>query len=194
MMDKRIEGSRFGLWTKRYTRKKRKRRMYGDVFTAKKAAAFLNHETICDVEDWGCGHGGFKSYLAHHQNYIGIDGSETQFADKIVDLETYRSSVDAIHLRHVLEHNPEWNKILENAIASFNKRMVVTLFTPFADKTKVIAEYPEYSGTDVIMVDLSLNREEFLSFFEGLEWSSEENLKTKTQYEVEHIFFLKKPN
>ena len=192
IMEKRIEGSRFGLWNARYAKKKHKR-MYGDVLTAKKAAEFFNLDDIHQIEDWGCGFGGFRDFIARHQTYIGVDGSDTRFADKIVDLETYQSSVDAVHLRHVLEHNPGWEKILENALASFTKRMVLTIFTPFEPTTKVIAEYPEYTGTDIIMVDLSLNRDDLVSRFEGLDWSSDEGLVTKTQYNIEHIFYLEKP-
>lgn len=186
-----IEGSRVGLWNRKYS-KQRWRRMYGDPSTAKKAAAFLKQPDIKTIEDWGCGHGGFKRLIGFRQTYIGIDGSKTRYADKIADLETYRSTVDAIHMRHVLEHNPNWQAVLNNALASFTKRMVLTLFTPFVEKTHVIAEYPDFTGTGVVMVDVAFRREDIVSRFEGISWTSEENLKTRTQYDVEHIFYLSK--
>jgi len=45
------------------------------------------------------------NYIWPHQSYIGIDGSNTKYADKIEDLVLYKTKVDAIHMRHVLEHN-----------------------------------------------------------------------------------------
>ncbi len=78
---------------------------YGDEVTYLMAAAFL--ADIDTVEDWGCGRGGFRRFCVS-PNYIGIDSSETPFADKIVDLCTYRSTAPAILIRHVLEHNYNW--------------------------------------------------------------------------------------
>jgi hypothetical protein len=166
--------------------------MYADPLTAKKAAAFFKHPDIKTIEDWGCGYGGFKKFIGFRQKYIGVDGSQTKYADKLVDLETYRSKVDAVHLRHVLEHNPNWEKILDNALASFTKRMVLTIFTPFGDETRILTEYPDFSGAEVVMVDIAFKRDDIVSRFAKLEWTSEEDLKTKTQYNVEHIFYLTK--
>jgi len=183
--------SRLGLWDSFYKDTDRND-MYDDPRTAEMAAAFLNAEDVKVIEDWGCGYGGFKTYNAPHQTYVGIDGSHSQFASKIVELDKYTTEVDAIHLRHVLEHNVEWKAILENALKSFQKRMVLTLFTPFKSKTQVIAEYPNFNNSGVTMVDVAFNRSELLSYFEGIGWTSEEDLKTESQYQVEHIFYLKR--
>ena len=122
--------SRLGLWNKWYEKVSQKV-VYHDPTTAKLAASFINQDNIFIVEDWGCGLGGFENYIGEHQTYIGLDGSNTQFASKIVDLEYFTSSVDAVHMRHVIEHNIAWQAVLENALFSFNKRMALTLFTPY---------------------------------------------------------------
>ena len=107
---------------------------FGDDTTYHRGIAFLDgHGTI---EDWGCGFAHARTFV-HSSRYLGIDGSSPH-ADKIVDLCEYRSDADCIFMRHVLEHNIEWRKILAGAIASFRKRMVLIVFTPFAETTRVI--------------------------------------------------------
>ncbi|NJN39859.1 MAG: class I SAM-dependent methyltransferase [Gammaproteobacteria bacterium] len=144
------------------------------------------------MEDWGCGLGGFKHCIDERQRYAGVDGSQSPYADLIVDLERYASSADAIHMRHVLEHNPGWPRILASALESFRKRMVLTLFTPFQNPTQVIARYPNFNGTGVEMVDIGFAREDIVRPFSDLRWFSIENIRTDTQYGVEHMFFLEK--
>lgn len=186
-----IEGSRAGLWNVVY-RDGGPRQMYSDDMTAGMGARFLNTPDVIDVEDWGCGWGAFKNHLAPHQRYTGIDGSETPYATRTADLEEYTSRVDGIFLRGVLEHNPGWERILENALGSFTKRMVLVLFTPFGDETRILREYPAWGGTSTTMIDISFRREDITRHFDGLVWSSEEDLKTPTQYGVEHFFYLSK--
>src|SRR4051794_32584940 len=82
-------------------------KFYSDATTYLMAAAFL--ADIDEVEDWGCGGGGFRKFCISPR-YIGLDGSKTPHADKIVDLCTYRSSTTGIMMRHILEHNYEWEK------------------------------------------------------------------------------------
>lgn len=184
-------GERAGLWNRFYN-SQRARQMYSDDRTAKLGGAFLDVPEVRIVEDWGCGLGGFKPHLRADQTYIGVDGSETPYADKIVDLVDYTSVVDGIFMRGVIEHNPSWDKILKNALASFRHRMVLVLFTPFARRTKVIRDYPDWWGTGVTMVDIAFARDDLTRYFSGLEWSVEANLKTKSQYKCEHIFYLRK--
>ena len=102
------------------------------------AAEFLNVPEVVDVEDWGCGMGHFRPYLAAHQRWIGVDGSEWSQATKIVDLTNYQSAVDGIHMRGVIEHNLEWQAILEAAMDSFTKRAVLTVYEPFVDEYSII--------------------------------------------------------
>lgn len=186
------EVSRAGLWDSDYSKQGYQRQVYGDDTTVRKGAAFLNQPDIITVEDWGCGYGGVKLYLAAHQKYIGIDGSRSLFADKIADLEKYTSSADGIFLRHVLDHNPNWQTVLTNALSSFKKRMVLILFTPYQEETRVIREYPNWGGSGQSMWDIGFKRSDIIDFFSHLKWSSEENLQTKTGYSVEHIFYLER--
>lgn len=86
------------------------------------------------VEDWGCGPAYSKKY--REGSYIGIDGTEG-FCDKVADLRTYKSEVPGIFMRHVLDHNEQWQSILENAIESFQERMSLIFFTPWAEKTHI---------------------------------------------------------
>lgn len=184
-------GSRVGLWD-RYYANARDRGVYGDIETARYAADFFNHPYIEIVEDWGCGLGGFKLLLASRQQYIGVDGSKSPYADTVADLELYQSTADAIHVRHVLEHNPAWRKILKNALNSFRYRMVLTLFTPWSSATRVIARYPNFLGTNRTMVDIAFNRAELLEHLVGYRWTMRENLRTRTQYGIEHVIFIQR--
>jgi hypothetical protein len=187
-----ISGSRKDLWNVFYSNYKGERQIYCDDSTVRKGAAFLNVPDVKVIEDWGCGYGGLKNYIGSTQKYIGIDGSASPFADEIVDLEEYTSKVDAIFMRHVLEHNPNWGKILKNVMASFEKRMVLILFTPFLEITRIINEYPYWGNTNISMVDIAFKKEDITQYFVGVNWSCEENLCTNTEYRIEHIFYLNK--
>jgi SAM-dependent methyltransferase len=144
--------------------------------------AFLDgHGTV--VEDWGCGTAYAKRFV-EKSAYVGVDGSPSAFVDKVVDLQSYRSEVDCVFMRHVLEHNHGWRLILWNALASFRKRMVLIVFTPFAESERKIAD------NDGIP-DLSLRRSDLMDMFVGLA-VREEAIKSATQYGQEHIFFLER--
>jgi len=183
--------SRSGLWNAWYEADAGEPRMYGEATTARLAGEWLNIPSIKTVEDWGCGHGGFQLYVGAHQTYVGIDGSKARFATTIADLSVYRSAADAIHLRHVLEHNPAWRDILRNVLASFTQRAVITLFTPVVDTETTLARYPNFNGTGVEMVDIALPESELDDAFcaSGLK-VTRKRLRTKTQYKVEHMYFL----
>ena len=181
--------SRVDLWNAVYSGK-HERKLYHDPRTGELAANYLQHPQIHNIEDWGCGHGGFKKYIGEDQQYIGIDGSKSNYADKIVDLENYRSNVDAIHMRHVLEHNPNWELVLQNALVSFKKRMVLTLFTPLVEETLILNEYPNFLNTGVTMIDIAFKKEDITKHFNGIKWNALFNLNTETQYDIEHIFYL----
>ncbi len=187
--------SRLGLWDARYRTYDGDRIVYDDPSSAKIAGGWLNIPSILKIEDWGGGYGGFKNFIGDHQKYICIDGSKSKFTDKIEDLTSYTSNVDAIHIRHVLEHNPEWQKILSNFLSSFKKRGVLTLFTPFSDKTTIIAKDPNFDGTGVDMVDISFSLSDLNNYFSRFKVkvaASILNIKTDTEYKVEHIFLLEK--
>jgi len=153
---------------------------YGEETSYRKAIEFLDGPYI--IEDWGCGVAYAKRFVKEGQ-YIGIDGSKSLHRDKVADLRTYRSNASAILIRHILEHNFEWQKILENALASFQKKLVLILFTPFAETTKQI-------GCTLRGVpDLSFRKEDLMEYLAPFK-PVEESLQTDTQYGQEHMFYL----
>lgn len=153
---------------------------YGDTETYPIAATFLQDCEL--VEDWGCGAGGFKRYRT--EGYRGIDGSQTPFADVIADLRTYRSDVDGILIRHVLEHDTGWRDILENAVASCRKKLCLVLFTPFSEATQIIAQNINH-GIDV--PDISFCKNDIESFFIKCQFNLW-TMETATGYGIEHMY------
>jgi hypothetical protein len=159
---------------------------YGDNTTYLKGADFLKG---LRVEDWGCGLGWFKWIFTDEDLYTGVDGSKTPFADKIVDLRTYRSSTEGVFMRHVLEHNECWREILRNAVASFTKRFVLVIFTPFQKSTQVIAT--SNFGTTSNFIDIGFALNDIAG--ELKPWLKRfETIKTDTQYGEEHVFYCEK--
>lgn len=158
---------------------------YGDTVTYRLAAEFL--ADMPEVEDWGCGTGGFKRL--YQGKYTGLDGSANPFVDKIVDLRTYRSSIDGIMMRHVLEHNYDWPEVLTGAVSSFKKKYCLVLFTPFTTATHEIAHNKKH-GVDV--PDIAFDKKDIERFFAGLKWRLEDNIKTRTGYGVEHVYYVEK--
>ncbi len=152
---------------------------YGLTETYKLGAAFL--ADCATVEDWGCGKGWFRR-LVPAGRYRGIDGSSTPFADEVVDLAVYRSNVEGIFMRHVIEHDYRWSEILANAVASFTRRLVLVVFTPFGAETREIA-----FADDPGVPDISFCKEDLLAYFAGLRVTTDD-LVTDTQYGVETIF------
>lgn len=157
---------------------------YGDTETYQMGAAFLwNCET---VEDWGCGKGWFRNF--RKDGYIGIDGTWSKFADRHEDLEEYRSHPEGIFMRHVLEHNYGWEKVLDNALASFTKKMFLVLFTPLVEKTKQI-DFIESVGVP----DIAFNEYDIIARFpDNVAWSMETIESAGTAYGEETIFRLSK--
>jgi hypothetical protein len=163
--------------------------VYSDTVTYTKGYEFLNDCQV--IEDWGCGAGGFKRFFNDNQiKYIGIDGSITPFSDIKADLTTYKSTTEGIFMRHIIEHNYEWEKILHNSFSSFTKKMCLVLFTPFSENTLEIAHNLTH-GVDV--PDMSFSKNELLLIIDSysLKYTIEE-LKTSTGYGVEYIFYLEK--
>ena len=164
---------------------------YSDTVTYQLGYDFL--KDCSNIEDWGCGTGGFKRFFTKENanKYIGIDGSITPFSDIKADLTQYTSKVDGIFMRHIIEHNYEWKIILDNACKSFNKKMCLVLFTPFSENaTKEIAHNLKH-GVDV--PDLSFNKNELIKILELYNIIYKlESIKTSTAYGIEHIFYLEK--
>jgi len=164
---------------------------YSDTVTYQLGYDFL--KDCSNIEDWGCGTGGFKRFFTNENanKYIGIDGSITPFSDIKADLTQYTSKVEGIFMRHILEHNYEWKNILNNACKSFNKKMCLVLFTPFSEnETKEIAHNLQH-GVDV--PDLSFNKNELIKIFTSYNIKYKlESVNTLTGYNIEHIFYLEK--
>jgi hypothetical protein len=156
---------------------------YGETVTYLMAAAFL--ADVSEVEDWGCGAGGFKRFC--RTRYLGVDGSKTPFADRIVDLCTYTSRVEGVLMRHVIEHNYQWEKILDGAVRSFTRKLCLILFTPFAAETREIAHNRAH-GVDV--PDLSFSQADIEARFAGLRFELFDNIRTESGYGVEHVYLV----
>ena len=154
---------------------------YGDLQTYDIGASFLR--PCATIEDWGCGKGWLRQYV-DTDRYCGIDGSQTPFADKIVDLRNYRSHVDGIFLRHVLEHDVEWRSILTNALLSAQRRLALILFTPLAYQQTELAYCDE-----VGVPDLSLPRAEVIDLLGPHRWE-ERRLETDSHYGEETVFLV----
>jgi len=156
---------------------------YGDDQTYRKGISFLDgHGTI---EDWGCGFARARRFVTQSR-YIGIDGSSNR-ADRIVELRNYRSETDCIFMRHVLEHNAEWRRILENAVISFKKRMVLIVFTPMGSTTRQIDT--STTLTTIPVPDISFKKTDLTDCFKHLSYT-EESVQTNSQYGAEHLFYI----
>ena len=84
------------------------------------------------VEDWGCGACQAKPLFLPGQ-YVGVDGSPSGGADVVDDLVTRQSETEGLLMRAVLEHNPCWRDVLDNALQSFTRRMAMILFLPLKE-------------------------------------------------------------
>lgn len=159
---------------------------YGPSDTYRLGAEFLSD---CMVEDWGCGKG-WLSTLIPKERYTGIDGSKTPYANKIVDLQNYRSNTEGLFMRHVLEHNFGWKKILDNAVASFTRKMVLIVFTPFVEGQSHPIGWAKIDE-EITVPDIGFNLDELTGRFGGATWRMEEH-PYKPPYHFEHIFYLTK--
>lgn len=155
--------------------------IYSELLTL--AARFLDQPDIQTIQDWGCGHGQFRNFLAPHQVYIGVDACATSEAEIIADLADYETEVDAIYMRGVCEHNDRYDEILANFVASFTQRAVVVFFLPFRDK-------PTRSTKNILVQ--TFKREDVVPYFQ--EFIVEEYTLPKQRDPKSHeiIFCLEK--
>lgn len=171
-----------GLWD--YSKASPDQKYGDDDVTYEKAMTFLSDCPL--VEDWGCGFGYAKKFCK--TTYRGIDGSKGPVTDVIADLREYKSEADGILLRHVLEHNHGWKKVLDNAIGSFKKKLVIILFTPLQPTTRVLTINRGYHNVP----DIGFQKEDILGPLNGLQ-VKEEVLRTRTQYGLEFVFYVSRP-
>jgi hypothetical protein len=160
-------------------------RAFGEPTSYHKAYEYLADCPM--VEDWGCALA-YGRTIRPPGSYRGIDGAPTaaEYADEIADLTGYTSDVDGIVIRHVLEHNPQWEKILANAVESFRRKLVLVTFTPFsAGDTYVMAT------THPGIPDISFRKTDLERYFDPF-IVGEETLTTDTQFQTEHLFYVEK--
>jgi glycosyltransferase involved in cell wall biosynthesis len=162
------------------------RRRAGCDTTYKRAAAYL--DGIGRVEDWGCGAAYFRRFVPAGC-YWGVDRDPTAAADQVTDLADYTSTTDGLLLWHVLEHDRRWRSILRNALASFRRRMVLVVSTPFVRAT---AERLLVSGlgSKAEHIEIHFCRRDLVAEFNGIPFRLEENVATDSPFGREHVFYL----
>jgi hypothetical protein len=149
-----------GKWLKQYEKADQTSR-YGDEDSYLMGCTLL--QGLASVEDWGCGLGYARKYF-NEGCYKGVDGSLSKFCDEVDDLTTRQSQPDGIFLRHVLEHNLEWEKLLRNAVACAQKRLVVVGFTRLARETTYAWDVDGYPC-------IEFKAEDIEKCFDGLLWT-----------------------
>jgi hypothetical protein len=172
---------------------------FGNVETYERAKAFL--KDCAKIEDRGCGRAFFSTLFPAGQ-VINIDGTQNPNVDIHADLEEYRSVVPGIMMRHVLEHNYQWQKVLACAVESFTERMVLVLYTPLVKEPVPPAK--EWHGFSMEVLDLiecwgnipvlSLRQKtiEDLLTEHNVSWLLEENISSACDFKYEHIYYLQK--
>lgn len=103
---------------------------YGSVTTYRRVAQWVGG--CHDVADWGASTGFLRHFLPATVRYLPVDGTlqaPEGWAQMLVDLRTYTQPSEAIVLRHVLDNTFDWQAILTNALAAFQKRMAIVTFT-----------------------------------------------------------------
>jgi hypothetical protein len=180
--------SNVGKWDTAYADASTDPQPYGASRSYELGAAAL--ADCVTVEDWGCGLGWFKQFLPDTVTYVGVDGSASPHADVVDDLLTRQTTVEGIFMRHVLEHNYDWELVLDNALASFTGRMVLVVFTPW---TKQVPHH-ELRFEDAYSVPtLALNRRTLVDHFEGFDWRQETIESPETFYGWEAVFTIGRP-
>jgi hypothetical protein len=157
---------------------------YGDTRSYEIGAAWLTNCAL--TEDWGCG-AGWLSTLIPPERYRGIDGTPSPCCAQVVDLAAYRSSVPGIFMRHILEHNYEWARVLDNALASFTERMSLILFTPEQEATEEIA-----FDSNLGVPDIAFRLADITDRFPPDVTYTVERISSSTQYGGETILLLER--
>jgi glycosyltransferase involved in cell wall biosynthesis len=157
----------------------------GDT-TYERSAAYLDGVGL--IEDWGCGPAYFKRFVPAGC-YRGIDRSPSPDCDVVADLASYTSAADGILLRHVLEHDVNWRRILHNALASFRRRLVVVLSTPFVRATQAHQRVAD-PAAGASCPKIHFSRRDLIREFGTIPFRLEENIATDSAFGREHIFYL----
>ena len=156
--------------------------------TFKRGSAYL--DGVGRVEDWGCGSAYFRR-LVPRDSYWGVDRDPALSPDRVADLAEYTSATDGLLLRHVLEHDRRWRGILRNALASFRRRMVLVISTPFVRAT-VEADRAGSHADASSAPEIHFCRGDLVREFGGIPFRLEENIRTESPFGREHVFYLRK--
>jgi len=151
---------------------------FGEEIVYRKAAEFFGDS----CEDWGCGTGWMRYYI---KDYKGIDGSLSEFIKEPTDLTEYTSNTDNIMIRQVLEQEPEWRKILENAVKSFQKKLFIGIHSPFGEETKV------HEIDELGMPTLSFTMSDITDYLKDFKVRTEV-VPTNFEYGEETLFYVER--
>ena len=186
--------SRMGLWNNFWNTRKNKK--YQECLIMKYTINFFDIDEIKSIQDWGCGNCKLKNYIPKNKNYFGIDGSITGYQNHISDLVDYKCSCDAIFMKHVLEHNILWKKILLNFLDSFEKRAILIIYTPFSEKTKIIGETIKginYYNNLVSVEKISFCKKDIIDIIQSCNISFKfEEIESNNEFKKDNIFYLQK--
>lgn len=161
---------------------------YGEDTTYRLGISWLA-ETCATIEDWGAGAAYAHRFVPEGITYTAIDwaSSAWPWSAVITDVASYHPdpAPDGILLRHVIEHNDPWQPVLDNAVATFRKRLALVIFTPFGEVTRRL--------TDQWPVDWSFRKDDLTARFAGLH-VRDEHADTAVQYgHGEHVFYVERP-
>lgn len=156
---------------------------FGDNISYEIGAKFIDGLA---TEDWGSGYGWFLT--VHSGPYIAVNNVPVMpWPEIIADLHDYTSNTPAIFLRAVLEHTPNWRKILNNAILSATEKIVLVVTTPDGDDNII-----KYIGNTEIP-DIALPWKEIDETFLKNNWNFEKIfLETKTHNGIDSIWLAQK--
>ena len=143
------------------------------------------------VADWGCGGGMLRDYIPADR-YRGVDGSATWAADVHTDLAEYREPSAGVFMRNVLEHDWRWDDILGNALAAFEWRMVLVIFTPWHTGREPVRQLRWEA--DYRVPTLQFRRDTITGRLDaaGVRWLCHELEAAPSYYGVEHVFLIDK--
>lgn len=145
-----------------------------------------------DIADWGGGTG-LAARFVRESAYRVIDGSLSLANTELIDLADCTSVSDCIMMRHVLEHNYNWQNVLKNLVKRFNRRAAIAIGTPLETETRLHHVERVFFGSvgqEVPVLCLSLG--EFLSIIEPYFVKSEHPGWWSDDVPDETIFYLEK--
>ena len=155
----------------------------GDDVTYRKGMAFLDgHGTI---EDWGAGTGYARRFVDPKRVPRRRRQPEPRRRPHRRPARAIARTPTASSCATSSSTIPDWRTILENALRSFRRRMVLVVFTPFAAETHeiaLVAGHPRPGASA---------RTIWWRHFEG-STGARRRVETNTEYLREHVFYLER--